>query len=359
MIKTAVILAAGYGQRIELYEKPKGFLNIAGKPLIEYSVQALLAHGIEKIIIATGFKAEYYENLAQRYPQIILRRNDLYRTTGSLVTLCAVQDLINEDFLLLESDILYDGHCLSRLIELSQRNVLLLATTPNQEDGVWVQVDTDRNLVTMSKNKNSLSDPLAGILVGITKMSLRAFQQLMRIAPSIIDSNCYQHYDFAFEHLRDQFFVFQLDNLVFTEIDNDDQLIYALTRIYPKLAFPYLTMPSSGHKVALLMRCRNSIIYKFIIGAMNNMCDRDQIVNVLLLTALWYFVYPSPAHAYFDIGVGTYMIQFIFGFGAAFGFSFISSWKKRLKLTTSQSIEIPMSDSTNIDIIKDSDRVVP
>src|SRR5262249_6904885 len=107
MIRTAIILAAGYGSRIGLYEKPKGFLNIAGRPLIEYSIQSLLMYGIEKIVIGTGFKSEFYERLARRYPQIIVRKNEHFLTSGSLTTLCCLQDLIEEDFLLLESDLLY------------------------------------------------------------------------------------------------------------------------------------------------------------------------------------------------------------------------------------------------------------
>src|SRR5579883_3107842 len=124
MLKTAVILAAGYGSRIGLYEKPKGFLNIAGRPLIEYSIQSLLMYGIEKIIIGTGFKSEHYERFARRYSQIVLQKNEHFLTTGSLSTLCCLQDLIEEDFLLLESDLLYDPHCIGKLLALPKSNAI-------------------------------------------------------------------------------------------------------------------------------------------------------------------------------------------------------------------------------------------
>ena len=48
-ISTAVILAAGRGTRLagELKDCPKGFLRLGGKPIIEESIDRLLAAGIE------------------------------------------------------------------------------------------------------------------------------------------------------------------------------------------------------------------------------------------------------------------------------------------------------------------------
>jgi choline kinase len=141
MIKTAVVLAAGYGKRLNLLQKPKGFINIGGKTLIEYSIEALLKHGIEQIIIGTGFKSHYYDELAKTYSQITTRYNDAFMNSGSLLTFCALKDLIKEDFLLLESDILYDSYCLKELIVSRHQNALLLAVSERKDDGVFVQVD--------------------------------------------------------------------------------------------------------------------------------------------------------------------------------------------------------------------------
>ena len=171
MIRTAVILAAGSGTRMKLFQKPKGFLNIAGKCLIEYSIEALLDHGIERIVIGTGFKSEFYDELKDRYPQVVTQRNDYYATTGSLKTLVSLGDLIAGDFLLLESDVLYDASCLTAMIQDPHENVVLLSSTENQKDGVFVEVDRDYNLVRMTKEVHYLQKPEDGILVGIILQS--------------------------------------------------------------------------------------------------------------------------------------------------------------------------------------------
>ena len=248
MIKTAVILAAGFGKRLKLYEKPKGFLNISGQYLIEYSIQALIACGIQKIIIGTGFKSEFYDNLKSIYPQIVTRKNEDFTRTGSLKTLQLLADLIDGDFLLLESDILYDAHCLNNMIALPQKNVLLLAESPNEKDGVYVDVDEMKNLIRMKKDREHLANPLEGILVGITKMSFSTFERIIAISDDLLSKNPYEHYDFSFEHLSktDPFFVYDASPLIFTEVDDDEQLHYALTAVYPKLTLPLKRYQEKG-----------------------------------------------------------------------------------------------------------------
>jgi N-acetyl-alpha-D-muramate 1-phosphate uridylyltransferase len=52
-IKTAMVLAAGYGARLKpLTDRvPKPLIPVAGKPMIEYALDRLRAYGIEKVII--------------------------------------------------------------------------------------------------------------------------------------------------------------------------------------------------------------------------------------------------------------------------------------------------------------------
>ncbi len=54
------------------------------------------------------------------------------------------------------------------------------------------------------------------------------------------------------------------------------------------------------------------------------------ICKAALLMAIWYVLLPSPAQAYFDLGVGTYLVQMILAFLAAFWLSFRQSWIGKL-----------------------------
>jgi len=68
-ITKAVILAAGMGLRMkEMGEEiPKGFIRLGGSPIIEHSLRALISCGIKEIMIVTGHKGGYYENLKETY----------------------------------------------------------------------------------------------------------------------------------------------------------------------------------------------------------------------------------------------------------------------------------------------------
>jgi hypothetical protein len=52
--------------------------------------------------------------------------------------------------------------------------------------------------------------------------------------------------------------------------------------------------------------------------------------HALLLAVFLYFLAPCPAHAYFDLGTGTYMLQLLFAFGAAVWISFRNSWPVKM-----------------------------
>jgi len=59
-MKQAVILAAGEGQRLRPFTvtKPKVMLSIAGKPILQYVVEALAQNGIRSIVLVVGYRKE-------------------------------------------------------------------------------------------------------------------------------------------------------------------------------------------------------------------------------------------------------------------------------------------------------------
>ena len=75
----AIILAAGTGSRIKSYhDLPKGFIKINNKTLIEQSLKILSYYKINKILIITGYKSNYYEKLKINFPSLDLIYNPDY-----------------------------------------------------------------------------------------------------------------------------------------------------------------------------------------------------------------------------------------------------------------------------------------
>ncbi len=72
-MKHAVILAAGMGTRLRDAHSgmPKGFVELDGTPIIEMSLLRLEAAGITDVVIVTGYAAEHYAALAERYRGVV------------------------------------------------------------------------------------------------------------------------------------------------------------------------------------------------------------------------------------------------------------------------------------------------
>ena len=130
MIKQAVIVAGGLGSRFgdRTKEMPKGFIEIEGVPMVERSVQKLIAAGIEEIIIGTGHCSEYYDELAKKYHIIKTARNDNYANTSSMGTLAVCAPLIKGDFILLESDLIFEDKILDDIIKSPEKDLAMVST---------------------------------------------------------------------------------------------------------------------------------------------------------------------------------------------------------------------------------------
>src|SRR5687768_4852069 len=171
-VTTAVILAAGLGSRLKHHteEQPKGFLEIDGVSLIERSLINLVNAGISEIIIGTGYLHEHFEELKKKYPVVTFRNED-FSTTGSMFTLFVLQHLIKRQFLLLESDLLYDPVALNYVLDDSRTDIILASGATDSGDEVFIQASTENTLQQMSKDRRILTH-ISGELVGISKLTL-------------------------------------------------------------------------------------------------------------------------------------------------------------------------------------------
>ena len=183
MIKTAVILAAGFGRRLgeKTQDLPKGLLSFDGIPLIQHSIEKLIQARIENIVLGTGYLHEAYENFAAQYPQITCVPISHYQSSGSMNTLYQLNKHIHEDFLLLESDLLYEKQALKILLTHERPNVILASGFTHSGDEVYIETNEQYRLINMSKERSLLSSAY-GELVGITKLSLSAYQELCHYA---------------------------------------------------------------------------------------------------------------------------------------------------------------------------------
>lgn len=231
MIETAVIMAAGmgtrFGERTETI--PKGFIEVGGESMIIRSLDALIACGIKRIIIGTGYQKEMYEDLSNRYPQLEFCYNEKYDETNSMWTLHLCQELIgDDDFILLESDLIFEKKAIDTLIENENKDIMLVSDVIKFQDSYYVERNSDGHLTNCSVDENDLD--VYGELIGIHKLSNGFYKQLCNYYSEIRESNPNMGYEFVLMKLSQSvtpLSVLKAENLKWYEIDDEADLEYA------------------------------------------------------------------------------------------------------------------------------------
>lgn len=133
---TAMVLAAGLGKRMRplTASQPKPLVRVAGKALIDHSLDQLAAAGVTKAVVNTHYLADSLEGHLQvrkAGPQIVIsdEREQLLETGGGMVR---AQALLPDPFFCLNSDNIWlDGPQnvfaeLSRAWDAERMDALLL-----------------------------------------------------------------------------------------------------------------------------------------------------------------------------------------------------------------------------------------
>lgn len=238
MVKTAVIMAAGmgtrFGERTELI--PKGFVLAGGIPMVERSIATLKACGIERIIIGTGYHKEHYEALADRTEGIECVFSPRYAETNSMYTLWNCREVIgNDDFLLLESDLVFEQKAISSLIECKAETAMLITPVTKFQDQYYVESDENNILTRCSVNKEELN--AKGELVGIHKLSNKFYKQMCEDYANIVTEKPKLGYEYELLSMSQRIspvYVLNVPGLLWYEIDDVDDLAYAEENIISK-----------------------------------------------------------------------------------------------------------------------------
>lgn len=235
MIKTAVIMAAGMGTRFgNLTESiPKGFIEAGGISMIERSIKTLIECGINRIIIGTGYHKEKYEALSEKYPQIECCFSPRYAETNSMYTLYNCQDIIGkEDFLLLESDLVFEKKAITSLLECPHPDVMLITPVIKFQDQYYVEYDKNHILTNCSVDKTTLD--AKGELVGIHKLSNRFYQVMCNDYTQKLEDKPKLGYEYELLYMSQNLmpvYVLKETDLKWYEIDDIEDLKYAETHV--------------------------------------------------------------------------------------------------------------------------------
>lgn len=232
-------MAAGLGSRFGQYTEriPKGFIECGGVSMIERSIRTLIDCGIERIVIGTGYHKEKFEALAEQYPQIECVFSPRYAETNSMYTLYNCRDVIgNDDFLLLESDLVFERKAISTLLEHEEQTIMLITPVTKFQDQYYVAYDGTHQLTMCSTDKSQLE--AKGELVGIHKFSNAFYKDMCKDYVAKVDEKPKLGYEYEILSMAQggsRVYVLNEAGLYWYEIDDPDDLAYAEEHILPHL----------------------------------------------------------------------------------------------------------------------------
>ena len=150
----AIILSAGQGKRLlpltETY--PKCMLPVAGRTILEWQVRALLAAGIGKLFIITGFNSDLVEeHINDRFgadlDRINIVFNPFYNVSDNLASCWMARHAMDEDFILLNGDTLFEPALLDTVLRSPAAPVTLTIDYKDSYDNDDMRVELHDSMV--------------------------------------------------------------------------------------------------------------------------------------------------------------------------------------------------------------------
>jgi histidinol-phosphate/aromatic aminotransferase/cobyric acid decarboxylase-like protein/choline kinase len=200
----AIILAAGYGNRMRPLTDNlhKTLLSVNGKTIIGGIVDGLVDNGVRDIVVVTGYRdKELSGRLAAAYPYLSIQyvHNERYRETNNIYSMALAFEhaVIDDDIILIESDLIYQPSVIKRLIASKEKNVALVDRYARGMDGTVVTVEN--GVITsvipphLQDEKFNFSDKYKTL--NIYKFSKEfcnsTFKKLLTYYATVINDNCY------------------------------------------------------------------------------------------------------------------------------------------------------------------------
>jgi UDP-N-acetylglucosamine diphosphorylase/glucosamine-1-phosphate N-acetyltransferase len=189
----AVLLAAGAGERLLpiTATRPKHLIKIAGKPILQYCLDAVKRAGISEAIVVTHYMGESIRNYFGDGSKIGLKITyvEQGKTLGTGNATEAVEPYIDGDFVLIYGDLLFNQNTVNVVLEKFKegKTSAVMAVAPVDQPESYGIVEQD----AQGKVKCLVEKPTAGKALsnlanaGIYAFSNEVFDEIRRTKTSI------------------------------------------------------------------------------------------------------------------------------------------------------------------------------
>ncbi|MDU4892250.1 MAG: phosphotransferase [Clostridium sp.] len=228
-VKKAVILAAGKNSNFDV---PVANLEVDGKLMIHRTIEILEKNGIEDIIVVTGYKSELVKESLKNM-NVTLVENPNFKWTGTMASLAAAAEFIDDDFVLIESDIVVEELGIKEIIKYPVRDCVLITGESGSGDEAFVEI-RDNIIYKISKDITQLNR-IDGEMIGISKISCDFFNKMLEFYKD--NKNPYMNYEYMMLDISRTYALgyVKVDRLLWHEIDNKKHFNYVVNKLLRKI----------------------------------------------------------------------------------------------------------------------------
>ena len=150
----AIILAAVMGKRLKelTSNATKCMVEVNGEMMIHKTLMHLEKLNLNKIVLVVGYEGQqlmdYVNSLGLKTP-VEYVVNDVYDKTNNIYSLYLAKEyLLQDDTLLLESDLVYEEAVIRKLVDTPYPSLVLVDKFESWMDGTCITVDEDDNITS-------------------------------------------------------------------------------------------------------------------------------------------------------------------------------------------------------------------
>ncbi len=176
----AVILAAGEGKRLRPFTEtmPKVMLPVANKPIVEHVVDALVANGIQDIIIIVGYKKESIMQHFKSYQKAKIQFATQEKQLGTAHALMQAEQFIDDTFIVLPGDNIISSSSILTLVQ--DQNEYAIGVKRSDKPSKYGMVSLSNNMLTGIIEKPSFETESL-ISTGIYTFPKKFFQSIQNV----------------------------------------------------------------------------------------------------------------------------------------------------------------------------------
>jgi choline kinase len=229
-ITTAVLLAAGCGTRLQplTLTAPKCLTPVAGETILHRLIDHLRDHGIKRLVVVIGYRGEQIQRYLHQYAadfELDFVVNEDYQTTNNIYSLWLARQHIRDDFILLESDLVFESAMLKDLLKPDR---IAVSSPLPWMNGTMLEVDDQAHAKRFHLGKN-LNATRFYKTVNICSLSFASWAKVLaRLDDYVLEDRLNEYYEAVFAALVDEgeldFEVVQFSKNRWYEIDTLEDL---------------------------------------------------------------------------------------------------------------------------------------